>query len=125
MGWSAGHVGAVGAVPAAGAGVPGSGPVGRHSWPAAEFYDAGSLGGMRRARYRLGQFFSHLWPRPLAPHEQAEVQRVLGAPLAALFGRMSAGEQAHSLRVLHTLAERGGPYAQRLELRQAALLHDV
>ena len=80
---------------------------------------------MRRARYRLGQFVSHLRPRPLRPDEQAEVEQVLGAPLAGLFGRMSAGEQAHSLRVLRALAARGGPYAQRTELRQAALLHDV
>ncbi len=80
---------------------------------------------MRRARYRLGQFFSHLWPRPLAPNEQAEIQGVLGAGLAELFRHQTAGEQAHSLRVMRTLAAGGGAYATRAELLQAALLHDV
>ena len=80
---------------------------------------------MRRARYRLGQFFAHLWPRPLAPREQAEIQGVLGAGLAELFRHQTAGEQAHSLRVMRTLAAGGGGYAARSELLQAALLHDV
>jgi HD domain len=78
---------------------------------------------MRRARYRLGQFLSHLWPRPLAPLEQAEVARVLGAGLAQLFRRQTAGEQAHSLRVMRAIA--AGDEAARPELLQAALLHDV
>lgn len=82
---------------------------------------------MRQARYRLGQFFSHLWPRPLGPDDMAEVERGLDrdARLARLFGRMTAGEQAHSLRVMRTVAAGGGAYAARNELLQAALLHDV
>jgi len=80
---------------------------------------------MRRARYRLGQFLSHLWPRPLAPAERAEIETTLGAGLAQLFRRQTAGEQAHSLRVMRTVAAGGGPYAMRPELQQAALLHDV
>jgi len=80
---------------------------------------------MRRARYRLGQFFAHLRPRPLAPTEQAEIQGVLGAGLGELFRHQTAGEQAHSLRVMRTLAARGGGYSTRSELLQAALLHDV
>ena len=80
---------------------------------------------MRRARYRLGQFFAHLRPRPLTPAEKAEVEGVLGAGLAQLFRRQTAGEQAHSLRVMRTVAKAGGPYAARRELLQAALLHDV
>jgi len=80
---------------------------------------------MRRARYRLGQFLSHLWPRPLAPAEQAEVQTLLGGGLAQLFRRQTVGEQAHSLRVMRTVATGGTEYAARPELLQAALLHDV
>ena len=80
---------------------------------------------MRRARYRLGQFFAHLRPRPLTPAEKAEVEGVLGAGLAQLFRRQTAGEQAHSLRVMRSVVNAGGPYAARRELLQAALLHDV
>jgi hypothetical protein len=80
---------------------------------------------MRRARYRLGQFLSHLWPRPLAPAERAEIETTLGAGLAQLFRRQTAGEQAHGLRVMRTVAAGGGPYGARPELLQAALLHDV
>ena len=80
---------------------------------------------MRRARYRLGQFFTHLWPRPLTAAERAEVEGVLGAGLAQLFRRQTAGEQAHSLRVMRTVTNAGGLYAARRELLQAALLHDV
>src|SRR5712692_10416118 len=103
------------------------GRAGDHYWPAAEFHAAGHCGGMRRARYRLGQFFSHLWPRPLGPDDMAEVERELGreARLAGLFRRMTSGEQAHSLRVMRRVATGGGAYAACNELRQAALLHDV
>ncbi len=80
---------------------------------------------MRRARYRLGQFFTHLRPRPLTPAEKAEVEGVLGAGLAQLFRRQTLGEQAHCLRVMRTVVNAGGPYAARRELLQAALLHDV
>ena len=80
---------------------------------------------MRRARYRLGQFFSHLRPPSLRPVERAEVETVLGAGLAQLFRRQTAGEQAHSVRVMRSVAASGGPYAAQRELLQAALLHDV
>ena len=80
---------------------------------------------MRRARYRLSQFVTYLWPRPLGPAELAEVERVLGQPLAALFRRQTAGEQAHSWRVMQIVAQGAGPYAAQPELLQAALLHDV
>ena len=80
---------------------------------------------MRQARYRLGQFFSHLRPRSLTPSEKAEVESVLGAGLAQLFRRQTPGEQAHSLRVMRSVVNAGGPYATRRELLQAALLHDV
>jgi HD domain len=80
---------------------------------------------MRRARYRLGQFLSHLRPQHLGPDERAEVESVLGAGLAQLFRRQTAGEQAHSLRVMRAVAASGGEYGSRRELLQAALLHDV
>jgi hypothetical protein len=80
---------------------------------------------MRRAGYRLNQFVTYLWPRPLGANEMAEVERVLGQPLAELFRRQAAGEQAHSWRVMRTVANGAGPYANQRELLQAALLHDV
>ena len=80
---------------------------------------------MRRARYRLGQFFSHLWPRPLGPDDMSEAERVLGAQLFGLFRRMTAGEQAHSWRVMRTVAAGDSAYAAHHELLQAALLHDA
>src|SRR5579859_4840764 len=80
---------------------------------------------MRRARYRLGQFAAHLFPRPLSADEAAEVERVLGQPLAALFRRQTTGEQVHAWRVMQTLAGGAGAYARQPELLQAALLHDV
>ncbi len=75
-------------------------------------------------RYRAGQFWRYLRPAPLTAADQAAVRQVLAPPLAELFGRLSPGEQAHSLSVLRTI-QRGAPPAARAELHQAALLHDV
>jgi hypothetical protein len=80
---------------------------------------------MRRARHRLGQFFHYLQDSPLAPAERAEVRAVLAPPLAALFERMTRGEQAHSLRVLRVVRAQAGGRALPSGLLQAALLHDV
>ncbi len=80
---------------------------------------------MRRARHRLGQFFRYLRNSPLTPADQAEVRRVLAPSLAALFERMTRGEQAHSLRVLRSVQAAAGAQALPLGLLQAALLHDV
>jgi len=77
---------------------------------------------MRRARYRLGQFWRYLFPRPLSPAEQAEVGRVLPLPLLTLFRRLAPGEQRHSLAVMRRLVAQG---EARPELLQAALLHDA
>jgi hypothetical protein len=80
---------------------------------------------MRAAQYRLGQFVRYLKNSPLAPVERAEVHAVLGPRLAALFERMTPGEQAHSLRVLR--AVQAGAAGQPVPdgVLQAALLHDV
>lgn len=79
----------------------------------------------QQARYRAGQFWRHLWPARLTASDRAEVAQTLPPPLAELFGRMSAGEQAHSLRVLRAVKPGAAPYAARAELHQAALLHDI
>ena len=79
---------------------------------------------MKRARYRIGQFRDYVWPRPPGPCDLADMRRVLPPPLEALFLRQTAGEQAHALRVMHRV-DAGGLEAGRLELLQAALLHDV
>ena len=77
------------------------------------------------ARYRARQFWRYLRPVPLTAADQAAVRQVLAPPLAELFGRLSLGEQAHSLTVLRAV-QRGAPHvAARAELHQAALLHDV
>ena len=84
---------------------------------------------MRRARHRLSQFFRYWRNSPLTPAEVAEARRVLAPPLAALFGQMTLGEQAHSLRVLRAVRAAGGDAAGDAALPpgllQAALLHDV
>ncbi len=77
------------------------------------------------ACYRAGQFWRYLRPAPLTAADQAEVRQVLSPPLAALFGRLSPGEQAHSLTVLRAVQRGALPAAARAELHQAALLHDV
>ncbi|MEP7357348.1 MAG: HD domain-containing protein [Anaerolineales bacterium] len=79
---------------------------------------------MKRARYRVGQFRDYLWPRPPGPRDLAEARRALTPALAALFERQTPGEQAHALRVMRRVAA-SGVHTGRLELLQAALLHDV
>ncbi|MCC7358585.1 MAG: HD domain-containing protein [Anaerolineales bacterium] len=78
---------------------------------------------MRAARYRAGQFWRYLRPAPLSAADRAEVRQALPPALSALFERLAAGEQAHSLTVLRAVL-RAAPAAPP-ELRQAALLHDV
>jgi hypothetical protein len=75
-----------------------------------------------RWRYRLHQFRLHLAPPALTPADHAQVAGWLPPPLFALFERMTAGEQAHSLAVARLLAAQG--HTAR-PLLQAALLHDV
>ncbi len=80
---------------------------------------------MTSARQRVGQFFHYLKNSPLAPADRAEVRRVLPPRLAALFERMTPGEQAHSLRVLRAVRAEAGEVELPAGLLQAALLHDV
>jgi hypothetical protein len=81
---------------------------------------------MRRAGYRVGQFFRHLRRLPLTPDERAEAASALGLrALAALFAQHSPAEQAHALRVLRTVRAGSHPYMTQPELLQAALLHDI
>ena len=80
---------------------------------------------MNPARYRLGQFFHYLKNSGLASAAQAEACAVLAPPLAALFERMTRGEQKHSLRVLRAVKAEAGERALPVGLLQAALLHDV
>jgi hypothetical protein len=80
---------------------------------------------MKAARYRLRQFFHYWKDSPPAPAERAEARRLLGPRLAALFERMTPGEQAHSLQVLRVVAAEAGAAPLPAGLLQAALLHDV
>ncbi len=75
----------------------------------------------RRALYRLRQFWNNLGARP-SPTQIDAARRVLTAPELALFLRMQPGEQAHSLRILCELQQRGHTHPSLLA---AALLHDA
>jgi len=77
---------------------------------------------LSRIVYRVRQFAHYLRGARPGPTEQALVQTHLGPRLAELFGRMSPGEQAHSLRVALALLARG---ESAPALLIAALLHDV
>lgn len=72
--------------------------------------------------YRVAQFWRYIWPDALLGEEAERAQTVLGPRLWALFLRMTAGEQAHSVRVMRWLETHG---QTQPELLQAALLHDV
>jgi len=70
--------------------------------------------------HRVRQFVWRLVT--IRPPEDTEAQQVLPAEALALFRRMSAGDQQHSLQVLAALRRDG---AWSSEIAQAALLHDV
>lgn len=80
---------------------------------------------MTPARRRVGQFFHYLRNSPLADAELAEARQVLTPPLAALFVRLTPGEQAHSLGVLRAVRAAAAGRELPVGLQQAALLHDV
>lgn len=75
----------------------------------------------RRSLYRVSQFFAG-WRAVLSPPAPERAAGVLTAQAAALFQRMPADAQAHSLRVLQSLQETGDVPG---DLAVAALLHDV
>jgi len=82
---------------------------------------ARTAGWWRRARYRVGQFWSGLLAGVQAVDETPAAALLAPAALA-LFHRMPLDAQRHSLRVLQTLeAEAPVP----VDLAVAALLHDV
>lgn len=74
-----------------------------------------------RTFYRAAQFLRYLNPAPLSAAAQAVVDSILPPSQAALFRRMSPGEQAHCLAVFRLIHQHPAPP----ELLQAALLHDV
>ncbi len=76
---------------------------------------------LARVRYRLRQF-RRGWGATISAADHAEVERLLTPAGAALFARMPADAQAHSLRVLHSLQAAGDTPP---DLAAAALLHDV
>jgi hypothetical protein len=74
-----------------------------------------------RILYRSRQFWQALKPIPAL--EDLKIARAMLAPARwALFKRLPPGEQAHSLRVLRALLERG---ESDPDLLVAALLHDA
>jgi hypothetical protein len=72
-------------------------------------------------KYRAVQFLRSLTAR-ISPREREAVEAILPPKLSALFFGMQTADQAHSLRVLQELLERG---EQNVDLLAAALLHDV
>ena len=75
-----------------------------------------------RILYRVRQFWDALRYKPLTNGELAPAHSVLTGEEMALFIRLQSSEQAHALRVLRTLQERGETHP---DLLTAALLHDV
>ncbi len=71
--------------------------------------------------YRVQQFLNAITAAPTL-QECQEVKSFLPAALMDLFSAMQPGEQAHSLRIYHSLRENG---VQDPDLLTAALLHDV
>lgn len=74
-----------------------------------------------QARYRVGQFLRG-WRARLTDADHRLVDGLLAPPAWALFNRMPADAQLHSVRVLRTLQGQGPTPA---DLAVAALLHDV
>jgi putative nucleotidyltransferase with HDIG domain len=74
-----------------------------------------------RLLYRTRQFWQSLSAAP-APDDIGGTRRVLSPSLMALFLRMQASEQAHSLDIFGKLANQGDT---NHDLLVAALLHDV
>lgn len=71
--------------------------------------------------YRTTQFFRLLFDKP-APQDLSLVEETLSLSLMHLFRGMTAADQTHAIRVLHTLLEQG---QRDPSLLAAALLHDV
>lgn len=74
-----------------------------------------------RIGYRARQFWFALTATP-DPNQLAQARQVLSPALMALFQRMQAGEQAHSLAIFCQLCEQN---ETQEDLLVAALLHDV
>jgi hypothetical protein len=83
-----------------------------------------SAKGLRRAGYRVRQFFMALVAsiRPLTPGERGEAFAYLPRDAWPLFDAMPRADQRHSLSVMRALRD-AGP-VEPAALLQAALLHD-
>jgi hypothetical protein len=76
---------------------------------------------LTRIIYRLSQFWLALGKKP-SMNDLELVESLLSPSELQLFQRLDWGEQAHSIRVLRSLLEKG---EKQLDLLKAALLHDV
>lgn len=76
---------------------------------------------LARIRYRVWQFWRVLWGKPDS-HGLETARGHLSLQLFQLFKKMSHAEQAHALRVLSAVRDRG---YNDPALLTAALLHDV
>jgi hypothetical protein len=76
---------------------------------------------LRRAWYRAGQFWRGLSAR-ITAQDYLLAERILPPHALALFDRMPADAQRHSLNVLHAVQMAG---TVDLDLDTATLLHDV
>jgi putative nucleotidyltransferase with HDIG domain len=76
---------------------------------------------LARIRYRVWQFWRVVWGKP-DEHGLTTASEHLSPKLFNLFQQMSPAEQAHALRVLSGVRERG---YEDSALLTAALLHDV
>jgi hypothetical protein len=78
-------------------------------------------GALGRARYRVGQVWRNLTPRPLDDADRAILEARLSPEPRRLFATMSRADQRHSLDVYAALRAQGHEDA---DLLTAALLHD-
>ena len=80
------------------------------------------MGVVKRAKYRLWQFWQNFRPSNLEPSEEEEIVSILDAEEMDLFSRQDLADKQHSFRVMRTIKETGNDSE---DLLKAALLHDV
>lgn len=81
------------------------------------------MGVIRRARYRVWQFWRSFRPASFPPEHEEDVASILNAQEMDLFQRQSLADKNHCFRVMRIIMEDSGQKDHNL--LAAALLHDV
>lgn len=77
---------------------------------------------IRRAKYRIWQFWRSIWQAQLTVEDEEAISSVLNDRELVLFQRQTLQDKHHCLQVLRTLKKSGH---KNEDLLVAALLHDV